>query len=94
LSVLYDSLWWWRAEFGGGGRNPYLDTERVAADTAAPLYTNLSTIMTTEPDNGQGPAVQPEEWGPTEVALDSLPDVADWQLMGITDWDWQEMLAN
>ncbi|KAK5677191.1 hypothetical protein LTS10_010380 [Elasticomyces elasticus] len=93
LSILYDSLWWWRAEFGGTGTNPYIQTDRTDGTTVSHAVAEILSSTATEQLANQSRAVIPFDGGAAQDMLADLPDIADWQESGMADWDWQEMLG-
>jgi hypothetical protein len=94
LSILYDSLWWWRAEFGGAGSNPFLENDRGIMEPSAHTTGNAATSTMIEHMPNQSPLGGQASNASIEGMLDALPDMADWQLMRMTDWDWQELLGS
>jgi hypothetical protein len=94
LSILYDSLWWWRAEFGGAGSNPFLENDRGVTEPSAHTIGNAAISTTIEHIPNLSPLAVQASNASIEGMLDALPDMADWQLMRMTDWDWQELLGS
>ncbi len=79
MSVVFDSLWWWRSEFGGTS-HPYLQTE-TSKDAISPSPKPLSATLL--PSLDQGLAFL------NDTALD-FAQVPDWLLdvSGGADWSW------
>jgi hypothetical protein len=82
MSVLFDCLWWWRAEFGGKS-NPYVESEQERTTTSS--NTGL-TEMPTATTGHQSMSALPELDAINEGTLPSLLlDASE-----IPDWNWEE----
>jgi hypothetical protein len=82
MSVLFDALWWWRAEFGGKS-NPYVEseTERPRVLPSAGTTESATTLAQRELD------VQPSMVSMNEPMLPNLfLDASE-----LPDWNWEEL---
>lgn len=90
LSVLYDSLWWWRAEFGGKS-NPYVEQEpdRMPSSSTGVCEPSTPALGTQMLDSTLGPTLTTAQLSPPEFLADAS-DIPDWNWEGPGDvnWNW------
>lgn len=81
MSVLFDCLWWWRAEYAGIGANPYIqDGEQDA--TALEESSSMDA-------NGQEMVQPVTAWAIPDADLLSY---MSYDFTNLTDWDWAASL--
>ncbi|KAL7916132.1 hypothetical protein GGI35DRAFT_21864 [Trichoderma velutinum] len=90
LSVLFDSFWWWRAEFGGKS-NPYVEQEpdRMPSSSTGVGEPSTSALGTQMLDSTLDLALTTAQLSPSEFLADAS-DIPDWNWEGLGDvnWNW------
>ncbi|KAH8892217.1 hypothetical protein GQ53DRAFT_841049 [Thozetella sp. PMI_491] len=86
MSIVFDCLWWWRAEFGGKS-NPYIEQESEAPPGF--VRTAHTTASATAPEKSDSLNDEPPMHPTTLPAtLLDLTEVPDWNWEGLEDLDW------
>ena len=87
MSVLFDSHWWWRAEFGGQ-LNPYLEPENdQTAPSAVAAISSGSAIGQKNHDSSNVDSIIPTTFTNLLVEASEIPDF-DWAELGDLGLNW------
>lgn len=78
MSVFFDCLWWWRAEFDNKA-NPYAEAGADPSSVLPGSYTGLRPTTSERQD----PTIDS-----TTFDMSHVPDW-DWDILCNTHWDWQ-----
>ena len=84
MSVFFDCLWWWRAEFGDRS-NPYLDSEPdqlPARESASAVAAVAPTDFDAVPDASFIPGMM------LPMSGANIPDLPDWDWAGLEEIGW------
>jgi hypothetical protein len=88
MSVFFDILWWWRAEFGGKP-NPYIEPGNTDQPPTLPRENFEPSVLVTEARGFNSPS-DPTLNHP-ETLMDMLAnasEIPDWNLGGFGDSSW------
>ncbi|KIW00368.1 uncharacterized protein PV09_08080 [Verruconis gallopava] len=87
MSVLFDSLWWWRSEFGGS-TNPYIQSDPSVkkSNTSSSSTTTINVAPTTTVD----PPLDQTQSALHDGSVLNLDQVPEWLMdfAGMSDWQW------
>jgi transcriptional regulatory protein LEU3 len=88
MSVLFDCLWWWRAEFGGKC-NPYIEPESDRVFVSSSTGTMEAATIGQQSLHTPAALISTDQSTPPSQFLDAseLPDW-NWEELGDLDMNW------